>query len=121
MGLTKVFQSVSHGLAWFAKHVVSVAKTSEADIAKLAPLMPDIEAVTKMISPQAAGLEDAAFQLLGKYGAAAAAADAAVSAGGINVQLEQELHDKVVAFYQSVKDQIAVGVKPAAAASAAGQ
>ena len=109
--INKTFVSIGHGLAWFAKHVVSASKATAADIAKIAPMMPDIEAVTTMISLQAAGLEDSAFKLLGKYGEAAVATGNAVAAGGINVQLEQDAHDKILAFYNSVKDQIASGVR----------
>lgn len=111
MSIGSIFNNVAHGIAWFAKKTVSFARVSESVAAKVAELAPEIEAVTKLISPQAAALEDLAFRVLGAYGAAALAVDGAVSANGLNVPLDQAAHDQVVAFVRMINDNVAAGLK----------
>lgn len=111
MGLGNFFKSVGHGIGSIAKQTVKFAKISADEVAKLKPLIPQIEAITAIVSPQAAAIEDLAFHVLGAYGEAAQSVGDAVAANGVNVQLDKEVHDKILAFVASIKDSVAAGLK----------
>jgi hypothetical protein len=98
------FQSLAHGFAWLAEHVVNEAKAVEGVIAKIENQAPVVEALTGLVAPQAVIVERAAFAVLGKASQAVVDAGAAAQSGGLNVSLDaSEVADikDIVAYLKS--------------------
>lgn len=106
MGVSKVFSNIAHAFAWFGKKVVSAAKSGDAIAAEAAHYAPEIEAITKLVSPKAAEVEDVAFHALGSLAAAVHAAGDAAGANGMSVSLDAELIAKIKNFIALVKDPV---------------
>jgi len=110
--------TVDHAYAAAAKDVVSAATFVQSKVIpalqKANAQAATIEAVTGLVSPAAANVERAAFAVLGAVIKAVEAAGSAVTAGGLNVQLDATLVSDVKAIVPAVKTQAAM---PAPAAT----
>ncbi len=90
--------SIEHAIASAAQHIVHEAQTIAnvviPALKKVQAAQPTIDAVLNTINPQAATIERASFFVLGRVLAAVTDGQAAVTAGGLNLQLNaQELAD----------------------------
>jgi len=72
-----------------------------------------IEAVTGLVSPQAANIERAGFAVLDVVINALDAAGAAAGANGLNVTLDAQLVADIKAIASAVKGAVAVSAVPA--------
>ena len=88
------FKDVGHFFASAAKQVVKFAKGVGPVVAKIDTKVEDnralIENLTKLVSPQAASIEDAAFNLFGKVCHALEDGSDAAVANGLNLQLDKD-------------------------------
>ena len=93
--MSALINSVEHALATAASDTVKVAKfveTSVRPVLKSAQANEStIEAVTSLVSPQAANIDRAGFAVLGVVINALDAAGAAAGANGLNVTLDAQL------------------------------
>ena len=113
--MSALINSVEHALAAAAIDTVKAAKFVEVSVLpvlkKAQADQSTIEAVTALISPQAANIERAAFAVLGVVINALDAAQAAADANGLNVSLDAQLVADIKAIAAAVKG----AVSPAAA------
>ena len=72
-----------------------------------------IEAVTSLVSPQAANIERAGFAVLGVVINALDAAGAAAGANGLNVTLDAQVVADIKAIASAVKGAVPVSAAPA--------
>lgn len=105
--MSVLFTNVEHVLATAASDVVKAAHFVED---KVLPVLEKaeasagtVEAVTALVSPQAANIERAAFALLGVVIKALDAAYEATEAGGVNVTLDASLVADVKAVAGALK------------------
>jgi hypothetical protein len=111
--------SVEHALAVAARDTVKVAKFVETSVLPaLKTVKADestIEAVTGLVSPQAANIERerAGFAVLGVVINALDAAGAAAGANGLNVSLDAQLVADIKAIASAVKGALGVTAVPA--------
>jgi hypothetical protein len=115
--MSALITSIEHSLAVAASDTVKVSKfveTSVLPVLKKAQAdQSTIEAVTSLVSPQAANIERAGFAILGVVINAIDAAGAAAGANGLNVSLDAQLVADIKAIAAAVK-----GALPAVAAPA---
>jgi hypothetical protein len=99
--------SVEDALATAASDTVKVAKSVEASVLpvlkKAQAVQSTIEAVTSLVSPQAANIERAGFAVLGVVIKAIDDASTAVGANGLNVSLDAQLVADIKAIAAAVK------------------
>ena len=104
--------SIEHSLAVAASETVKVAKfveTSVLPVLKKAQAdAPTIEAVTSLVSPQAANIERAGFAVLGVVIKAIDDAGAASGANGLNVTLDAQLVADIKSIASVVKSAVPV-------------
>jgi hypothetical protein len=104
--MSALITSVEHALATAASDTVKVAKfveTSVLPVLKKAQADPTSEAVTSLVSPQAANIERAGFAVLGVVIKAIDDASTAVGANGLNVSLDAQLVADIKAIAAAVK------------------
>lgn len=82
------WQSVGHAFASLFKDVVNVSKKVEVVLSDIQAEAPVIEALTSLVSPGAASVEQIAFGALGSLVAAVHATEAAATANGVNVTFD---------------------------------
>jgi hypothetical protein len=101
--LGHAFASALHdvhvGLSWVAR-----------EIPKLQADAPTVEAITGLVSPQAATIERAAFAILGDVAAAVNAADQAALANGMDVKLDASTVQSVKNLIADLKPQLMIAV-----------
>lgn len=108
--MSVLFTNVEHVLATAASDVVKVAKFVEM---KVVPVLKSVdaeastvEAVTALVSPQAANIERLGFALLGLVIEAMDKADQAALANGLNVTLDKQLLEDVKAVAGALKSAV---------------
>ena len=115
--MSALITSVEHALAVAASETVKVAKfveTSVLPVLKTAKAEEStIEAVTSLVSPQAANIERAGFAVLGMVINALDAAGAAAGANGLNVSLDAQLVADIKAIVAAVKGAVSPTAAPA--------
>jgi hypothetical protein len=115
--MSALINSIEHSLAVAASDTVKVAKfveTSVLPVLKKAQAdQGTIEAVTALVSPQAANIERAGFAVLGVVINALDAAGAAGAANGLNVTLHAQLVADIKAVASAVKGAVPVAATPA--------
>jgi hypothetical protein len=115
--MSALINSVEHALAVAASDTVKAAKfveTSVLPVLKKAQAdQSTIEAVTGLVSPQAANIERAGFAVLGVVINALDAAGAAAGAKGLNVSLDAQLVADIKAIAAAVKGAVAPTATPA--------
>ncbi len=103
--------SIEHGIATLAHDVVKGAHAVnlflQKAVVKGAAAAPVIESLTAMIDPAAVPFERAAFAALGLVAKAAGEADAAASAKGLSITLDQQTW----ADFKAVYDQLSTKAK----------
>lgn len=110
--------SVGHFFAAGFHDVQVVAKAVDAEILKIGAAAPTVEALTSLVSPQAAAVERLAFAALGEIAGIAQSTTVVAGASGVNVSLDATLIADVKALVSqfptliSQAEQI-FGVKPA--------
>jgi hypothetical protein len=98
------FGTFEQELAAFAKRIVGGLGKAETVVNDVEKAAPEIEMVSGMVFPAAAAVEQVAFGLLAKASTAISGLQAAASAGGINITLDEtELQDlkSVVSYLKS--------------------
>jgi len=117
--MSALITSVEHALATAASDTVKVAKfveTSVLPVLKSAQANSStLEAVTGLVSPQAANIERAGFAVLGVIINAIDAAGVAAGANGLNVTLDAQLVADVKAIAAAVKGAMGPAVAAAPA------
>src|SRR5215813_9487972 len=112
--MSALLNSIEHALASAASHLIKVAKFVEqsvlAVLKKAQADAPTIEAVTTLVSPQAANIERVGFAVLGLVIKAIDDAGTAAGANGLNVTLDAQLVADIKSIAPVVK-----GAVPAAA------
>ena len=115
--MTALITSVEHALDAAASDTVKVAKFVETSVLpalKTAQANSStIEAVTGLVSPQAANIERAGFAVLGVVINAIDAAGAAAGANGLNVTLDAQLVSDIKAIASAVKGALSPTAAPA--------
>ena len=93
--MSALLNTVEHALASAASDVVKVAKFVEQSVLpvlkKAQAEAPTIEAVTALVSPQAANIERVGFAVLGFGIKAIDDAETAAGANGLNVNLDAQI------------------------------
>ncbi len=125
MNIGSAFRNIGHFIAASAKKYVNfVHNDLDPALAKIQASKETIEAVTRIVSPQAALIEDAAFFALGAIGQALDAVAGAVDAKGLSVELDQAAIDKLKSAIsivkQAAKPPVVLSTQEAAAATIAG-
>ena len=103
MGISKIFNSIGHGFAWFAQHVVGFAKQSDAIASKVAGFQPEIQALLGLVGPQAQAIENAVYHVAGDVAAAVHAAGDAASQNGLSVTLDKAAIDAIKIVVEALK------------------
>lgn len=85
------WSSVGHFFASAFHDVQVVAKAVNAELAKVGGSEATVEALTSLVSPEAAVVERLAFAALGEVAAIAQDANVAAGASGVNVTLDAQL------------------------------
>src|SRR5579883_1761315 len=102
-----LIENVEHALATAAHDTVKVARFVEHQVLpalqKAQANESTVEAITGLVSPQAANIERVSFAVLGKVIAAIQAAENAASAGGVNISIDAELVSAVKAILPAVQ------------------
>jgi hypothetical protein len=105
--MSALISSIEHSLAAAAIDTVKAAKFVEVSVLpvlkKAQADQSTIEAVTALVSPQAANIERAGFAVLGVIIKALDDANAAAGANGLNVTLDAQLVADVKAIAPAVK------------------
>ena len=113
--MSALISSIEHSLAVAASDTVKAAKFVETRVLlvlkKAQADQSTIEAITSLISPQAANIERAGFAVLGVVIKALDDAAAAAGANGLNVTLDAQLVADIKSIALAVKG--AVPVTPA--------
>ncbi len=101
--------SIEHAFATAASDVVKMAKYVEAKVLpalqKVEADAPTIEAITSLISPQAANIERVGFAILGSAIKAIQDAEAAGNAGGVNIALDATVVADIKSIIPTIKAQ----------------
>lgn len=101
--------TIEHVYAKAAQDVVAAAKfilhTVVPVLKKAAASEKTVEDITGLIDPQAVNVERAAFAVLGHVIKAIESTEAAVSAGGVNIQLDAALIADIKSIIPTVKAQ----------------
>lgn len=96
------WQSIPHAFASLFKDIVTVSRKAQVVLADIQKDAPMIEALTGLVSPQAAIIEQIAFGSLGALIAAVHGTETAASANGLNVAYDAsviaEIRALIVAF-----------------------
>jgi hypothetical protein len=115
--MSTLITSVEHSLVVAASDTVKVARFVETSVhpalKQAQAQAPTIEAVTSLVSPQAANIERAGFAVLGVVINALDAAGAAAGANGLNVTLDAQLVADIKAIAAAVKGALSVTAAPA--------
>ena len=110
--MSALISSIEHSLAAAAIDTVKAAEFVEVSVLpvlkKAQADQSTIEAVTALVSPQAANIERAGFAVLGVIINALDAAGAAAGANGLNVTLDAQLVADVKAIAPAVKAAVPV-------------
>src|SRR5215471_6829840 len=110
--MSALLSSVEHALASAASDVVKVAKFVEQSVLpvlkKAQAEAPTIEAVTALVSPQAANIERLGFAVLGLVIKAIDDAGTAAGANGLNVTLDAQLVADIKSLASAVKGAVPV-------------
>jgi hypothetical protein len=108
--MSALISSIEHSLAVAASDTVKAAKfveTSVLPVLKKAQAdQSTIEAITSLVSPQAANIERAGFAVLGVIIKALDDANAAAGANGLSVTLDAQLVADVKAIASAVKGAV---------------
>ena len=111
-----LLNSVEHALASAASDVVKVAKFVEQSVLpvlkKAQADAPTIEAVTALISPQAANIERVGFAVLGLVIKAIDDAGAVAGSNGLNITLDAALVADIKSIASVVKGAAPVAAAP---------
>ena len=117
-----LLSSLGHAFATAANDVVKVARFVESkvlpELQKASANAATIQAITGLVSPQAANIERIGFGLLGLVIKAVQDADAAGNAGGINLALDAAFIADIKAIIPAVKAQAAMASAAATATPA---
>ena len=109
-----LIKTLGHAFAIVASDAVKAARTIETTVIpalkKANADAPTIEAITSLVSPQAAAIERTAFAVLGKALEANDAAVTAVGAGGLNITLDEALVADLKAIAPALTLQAAAAV-----------
>jgi hypothetical protein len=100
------FKNLGHFIASGAKGFVAFGREADVLLAKAQGEKPLIEAVTRIVSPQAAEVEDTAFYALGVLGQALDGIESAVAGKGVNVALDQDAYNKITSAIAVVKHPV---------------
>jgi hypothetical protein len=115
--MSALINSVEHALAVAASDVVKTAKFVEVSVLpvlkKAEADQSTIEAITGLVSPQAANIERVGFAVLGVVISALDAAGAAAGANGLNVALDAQLVADIKAVAAAVKGAVSPAANPA--------
>ena len=113
--MSALISSMEHAFATAASDTVKVAKFVETQdlpaLKKAQADAPTIEAVTSLVSPQAANIDRVGFAVLGMVIKAIDDAGTAAEANGLNITLDSQLVADVKSIASAVK-----GAAPVAAA-----
>jgi hypothetical protein len=108
--MSAIITNVEHALATAATDTVKAAKFVEVSVLpvlkKAQADQSTIEAVTSLVSPQAANIERAGFAVLGVVINTLDAAGAAADADGLNVSLDTQLVADIKAIAAAVKGAV---------------
>ena len=119
--MSALINSVEHALATAASDTVKAAKfleTSVLPVLKKAQVVQStIEAVTSLVSPQAANIERAGFAVLGVVINAIDATRAAAGANGLNVTLDGQLAADIKSIAAAFKAALPTVATPATKAA----
>ena len=117
--MSALINSVEHSLAVAAMDVVKTAKFVETSVLPVLKTVKadesTIEAITSLVSPQAANIERAGFAVLGVVINALDAAGAAAGANGLNVSFDAQLVADIKAIAAAVKGAVGPAVAAAPA------
>lgn len=103
------WQSAGHAFASLFKEIVVVSKKVEAVLVTVQKDAPGIEALTSLVSPQAAVAEQIAFGALGSLVSAVHSAGTAAEASGLNVQFDAVVIaevKKLIADFPQIVSQV---------------
>src|SRR5262245_35388680 len=110
--MSALISSIEHAFATAASDTVKVAKFVEA---KVLPALkqaqaeaPTIEAVTALVSPQAANIERVGFAVLGVVIKAIDDAGSTAGASGLNISLDAQLVADIKSVASTVKGAVPV-------------
>jgi hypothetical protein len=110
--MSALITSIEHAFATAASDTVKVAKfveTSVLPVLKKAQAdAPTIEAVTALVSPQAANIERVGFAVLGVVVKAIDDAGTATGASGLNIRLDAQLIADIKSIASAVKGGVPV-------------
>jgi hypothetical protein len=105
--MSALISSIEHSLAVAASDTVKAAKFVETSVLpvlkKAQANQSTIEAITSLVSPQAANIERAGFAVLGVVIKALDDANAVAGANGLNVTLDAQLVADIRAIAPAVK------------------
>jgi hypothetical protein len=101
------WQSAGHAFASLFKDVVTVSKKVVVALGKLQGEETVIEALTSLVSPQAAAIEQIACGALGELVAAVQATETAAGANGINVGFDASVLAEVRKLIAEFPDVVA--------------
>lgn len=121
--MSRLVSSFGHAFAIVAQDAVKaknfIVHTLLPVVQKIEKAEPTIEAITAMIDPAAVNVERVAFAVLGKIAEAVHSADAAATAGGLNIALDSaaiaDVKAVLAAFKAKALTMVDVPAKPAAA------
>jgi len=110
--MSALLNSIEHAFASAASDVVKVAKFVEVSVPpvlkKAQADAPTIEAVTALVSPQAANIERVGFAVLGVVIKALDDAGTAAGASGLNLSLDAQLVADIKSIASGVKGAVPV-------------
>lgn len=106
------FASIGHALASVAHDIVKAAKWVAGIEQKIQAQAPLIEALSGIVSPQAAAIERGAFACLGIIASAVHDAGDAAAANGLDIKLDAQLVADVKAILPELQKALAAaGIK----------
>ena len=97
------FKNVGHFFATVAGDIVKGARAVASVMLKAQKAEPEIEALSRLLFPQAVELERGAFALLGMAAQAVTEAGSAAAANGINISLDQQLVADIKALIEAIE------------------
>src|SRR5215467_6448269 len=114
--MSALLNNIEHALASAASDVVKVAKFVEQSVLpvlkKAQADAPTIEAVTALVSPQAANIERVGFAILGVVIKAIDDAGTAAAVNGLNISLDAALVADIKSIASAVKGAAPVSAAP---------
>ncbi len=105
--MTFTWQSAGHAFASLFKDIVTVSKKVVVALAKVQNEEKVIEALTSLVSPEAAAIEQIAFGALGELVAAVQGTEAAAGANGLNVAFDASVLAEVRKLIADFPDVVA--------------